>query len=187
MNTQQPYTICPKCKGQNYSYAAFCMHCGSVIRQAAIVEKPNQGIIVALICIAVVFVALWVSAPSTTAPVQPQSTTSTVPPATPQLDDMSSRILSELKQYMLDNFGTPGYAASWYSLINSFEVGLSGEEYYVNVRTSIWDDSDAPTPTNGIFGAVRSFMYSSEGKKYPIGSITIYGKSSSGDRILRNG
>ena len=113
-----------------------------------------------------------------------QAPNAPAPPAPVQSNDMSHQVLASLKQYMYDNFGGAGYSAkyvtSWYPLINSYEVSFSDPEYDVVVRTSIWDDSDATKPANAIFGAIRCF------DKYRIGRITIYGRSSSGDRILRD-
>lgn len=205
-NTQSQWILCPKCRGQNYQHAAFCMHCGTPMRVPP-VRRPNSLSVIAGVALSgvalIILVGMWRASSSpqtdTTQTFTPAPATGTVaqnppdgqkqptPATQPQTGqappDNSAQVSQDIKQYMYENFGgagNPQYTTSWYQFITSFQVSMHGNEYDVSVHTSIWKDSDAAGPAQSIYSAFKGFS------KYPIRSVTVWGKSGWGDVILKS-
>lgn len=97
-------------------------------------------------------------------------------PPTPTVDEQE--LSDDFAEYMRLNFGIPGSSlTSWYPLIESWRISVSGNSFRIYIDTDIYPDGDAAQPAQGIAGAVKSWALGVMREKgIGLKSIQVFGK-----------
>ncbi len=114
----------------------------------------------------------------TVTPVPTRTATRVPLPSPTPVPNLRGEAIEALQAYMYKNFGTPGYAASWYENITGYAI-YAGT---VQVKTNLYPDSDAIQPARAMVVAVTSFIRNKANAKYNLIRVGIDG--SNGERIM---
>ncbi len=101
------------------------------------------------------------------------------PTATPKLNN-SAEAVKVIEQYMYDNFGTPGYEASWYDNIKSIEI--TGPT--VIVKTNLYPKEENKQYARPIAVTIWTFFTNDDdfdNDRFRLAYVRVYGQ---GDRLI---
>ncbi len=107
----------------------------------------------------------------TPTPVAPTPT----PTTKPARDDVA--VVDDIKRYLYEGFGMPGYQTSWYPLIKG--VGINGDT--VVVETDLYPDEEGKRAAAPLCSAVSGYVYATKGRDLGLKQVWVFGQ---GKRIL---
>jgi hypothetical protein len=91
---------------------------------------------------------------------------------TPVVQQAPSAKTQQLRDYLYDSFGVPGYQTSWYSLIT--EVDIDGS--WAIGHTDIYPDADGKQTATNICSALSGFAFDQANHDLGITRVKVYGQ-----------